>query len=244
MIKHSNDKRVVFNTEDHSYFLGKKRLTSVTTFLSKFKNEFNSDFYSKKSAEKEGVSQQEILDRWKAKAVKSTTIGTAIHKIFEDYTLNNYAKVGDSFAFEIDNLNADYILDFEAKKKVSFRLLNDFFETKRIIPMQSEVIVYNEKLAGQIDLLAKDKSDNYYILDFKTNEKLETNNFGKYYKGDLNFLEESTMHTYCLQLSIYKNLMKQYDVKKLFIIHITNENYQFIEVDDFIEKFNLYHLIK
>jgi hypothetical protein len=32
-----------------------------------------------------------MLSLWKEKAFKSTEIGTTIHKIFEDYTVNNYS---------------------------------------------------------------------------------------------------------------------------------------------------------
>lgn len=243
MKKYSNDKRVVFNPEDHSYFLGEKRLTSVTTFLSRFKNEFDSDYYSKRSAKKEGVTQEEILKRWKDKALKSTTIGTAIHKIFEDYVTNNYCKINGELIFDYD-IDSEYLIEFNKKKKVALSFIYDLFQTDRLIPFATETIVYNAKLAGQIDCLCKDEQDNYYIIDFKTNEKIETNNYGKYYKHELNSIEESTMHTYCLQLSIYKNMLKDLDIKKLYLIHITEEKYQFIECDDLIKKHNLYYLLE
>lgn len=160
-MKYSNDKRVVFNNKDHSYFLGKKKLISVTTFLSKFKNKFDSDFHSKRIAKKEGVSQKEILDKWKEKAFKSTEIGTAIHQVFEDYVNNKYSKIQGVLKFEINDIDINYLIDFTKKYKVALSFINDFFETKRLIPVCSEMIVYNEKLAGQIDLICKDKDNNY-----------------------------------------------------------------------------------
>ena len=84
MNKYSEDKRVVFQESSHSYFLGEKKLISVTSFLNTFKNKFDSDFYSKKIALRDGKTQEEVLCEWNKKAFKSTEIGTAIHKIFED----------------------------------------------------------------------------------------------------------------------------------------------------------------
>ena len=242
-MRYSKDKRVVFNPKDHSYFKGDKKLTSVTTFLSKFKNEFDSDFYSKRAAKKEGVSQQEILDRWEAKALKSRTIGTAIHKIFEDYTNNEYSVIDGKLIFEDYLENPDYYLDYLKKKKVSERFVNDLFVTKRIEPIYSEHIVYNDKLSGQIDMICKDSKENYYILDFKTNDKIETNHYGKFYKDELSFIPESTYNSYSLQLSTYKSMLKEFDIQKLFLVHITEEDYFFIECEDLIKTNNLEHLI-
>ena len=243
-MKYSSDKRVVFNQRDHSYFKGNKRLTSVTSFLNKFKNEFDSDFYSKKAALKEGVPQSVILDRWKEKGIKSVTIGTAIHSIFEDYFLNNYHIYNDELVFDDDISNDSYYIEYLEKKKIAISFINDFFITKRLTPIHSEYIVYNEKLSGHIDMICKDNEGNNYILDFKTNEKIDKNNYGKFYKNELSFLGESTYNNYCLQLSIYKSMLKKIKINNLFIIHITIDGYKFIECEDIIENYELQYLIK
>lgn len=243
-MRYSKDKRVVFNPKDHSYFNGDKKLISVTTFLSKFKNEFDSEFYSKRAAKKEGVSQQEILDRWEAKGLKSRTIGTAIHKIFEDYTNKEYYVINGELIFDDCLENPDYYLDYLKKKKVSEKFVNDFFVSGRLTPIYSEYIVYNDKLSGQIDMICKDNQNNYYILDYKTNDKIDVNHYGKFYKGELKFLPESTYNSYSLQLSIYKTMLKKYDIKKLFLVHITEKDYYFIECEDLIKTNKLEYLIQ
>lgn len=239
-MKYSLDKRVSFDSKTHSYRLGKKKLISVTTLLSKFKEKFDSDHWSKVIAKRENTTQDEILERWNKKAFKSTEIGTAIHKIFEDYVENKYSTIHGELSFDYNVLDADFLTDFNKKKIQALKFINNFFLTKRIIPVYSEYIVYDENLAGQVDMICTDSKGNYYILDFKTNEKIDFEAYkGKKMLGALNFIEDCNYFHYCLQLSIYKKLLKDIDIRKLFIIHITNEDYFFIECDDVLKDIDL-----
>lgn len=231
-MKYSKNKKVSFDSGTHSYFLKDKKLTSVTTLINNFKNEFDSDFWSKKIAKKENTTQEIILKKWKDKAFKSTEIGTAIHKIFEDYRNVNYCVTNGKLEFEYNKLNAEFMEDFNLKKEVSLKFINDFFVTKRLIPIESEFIVYNDFLAGQLDMICKDQECNFYILDFKTNEKIDTYSYGKRMKGIFSHLDDASYFHYCLQLSIYKRMLKEYDIKKIFLVHITAEKYEFIECID------------
>jgi ATP-dependent exoDNAse (exonuclease V) beta subunit len=244
-MKYSNDKRVSFDSETHSYFLKGKRLISVTTLLSRFKNKFDSEHWSKVIAKREKVTQEEILERWKEKAFKSTEIGTAIHKIFEDYTNNKYSVLNGEFVFDYNVLNPEHLTDFNKKKNIALKILRDFFVTKRIMPLHTEYICYNETLAGQIDMIATDSKGNYYILDFKTNEKIDFEAYqNKKMLGALSEIEDCSYYHYCLQLSIYKELLKkEVDIRKMFIIHITTEDYFFIQCEDILEKVKLEDLI-
>jgi hypothetical protein len=237
-MKYSLDKRVVFNEENHSYFLKDKKLVSVTTFIGKFKNEFDSNYWSKVIAKRENKTQEQILSQWKEKAKKACEIGTAIHKIFEEYILGNFIVLNNEIKIDFIDLEIDYFLDFNKKSKVAIQFIKDFFITKRLIPVHTEYIVYNDKLAGQIDLICKDQKENYYILDFKTNEKIEVNNYGKYLKDDLSHMPDCSFYHYSLQLSIYKQLTKE-DIKGLFLIHIADDKYNFIECVDIFNSYNI-----
>jgi len=237
-MKYSNDKSVVFDSESHTYTKKNKKLISVTTFISKFKNEFDSDFFSKKIALRDNKTQEQVLKEWSEKAKKSCEIGTAIHKIFEDYINNNYSVIADELVFDFLELNDSYFLEFKEKSIIAIQFIKDFFITKRLIPVYTEYIVYDENLAGQIDLICKDKNDNYYILDFKTNEKIETYSYNKKMKGIFYFLNDSSYYHYSLQLSIYKNMFYK-EVKKLFLVHILKDKYEFIECEDIFTKYNI-----
>ena len=241
-MKYSKNKKVSFDSGTHSYLLKDKKLTSVTTLINNFKNEFDSDIWSKKIAKKENTTQEIILKKWKEKAFKSTEIGTAIHKIFEDYTNNNYCITNGKLDFDYNKLNSDFIQDFNAKKEVSLKFINDFFITERLIPIESEFIVYNDFLAGQLDMICKDQENNFYIIDFKTNEKIDTYSYGKKMKGIFSEIDDCSFFHYSLQLSIYKKLLKEYDIKKIFLIHITTEKYEFIECQDLMQNIDINEL--
>lgn len=243
-MKYSKNKRVSFDPATHSYKNKDKKLISVTTLLNNFKNEFDSDYWSKEIARREKTTQEIILKKWKDKAFKSTEIGTAIHKIFEDYTNGNYCITNGKLEFEYNKLNAEFMEDFNLKKEISLNFINDFFFTKRLIPVESEFIVYNDFLAGQIDMVCRDQESNFYIVDFKTNEKIDTYSYGKKMKGIFSEIDDCSFFHYSLQLSIYKKLLKDYDIKKIFLIHITPEKYEFIECQDLMKHIDIKDLKK
>jgi ATP-dependent exoDNAse (exonuclease V) beta subunit len=237
-MKCSNDKSVVFDSESHTYTKGKNKLISVTTFISQFKNKFDSDFWSKKIALRDKKTQEEVLSEWKEKAFRSTEIGTAIHKIFEDYTFKNYAIINDNFVFEEPVLNSEYLIEYNSKKTIAISFIKDFFVTSRLMPLFSEYIVYNDFLAGQIDNVSIDRKGNLYILDFKTNKEISYNSYGKKMLNEFSFLDDCSYYHYCLQLSVYKAIIKE-PIKKMYLVHITEESYCLIECEDIIKKNNI-----
>jgi ATP-dependent exoDNAse (exonuclease V) beta subunit len=237
-MKYSKDKKVSFDEKTHSYFLNKKRLESVTSFISRFKNEFDSEYWSEKIALRDNKTKKQVLKEWSDKSKKSCEIGTAIHKIFEEYILGNFCLIHDEINIDFIDLEFQYLIDFYPKAKIAIQFIKDYFETKRLIPIHTEHIVYNNFLAGQVDLICKDKDNNYYILDFKTNEKIEVNHYNKYLKNKLKDIPDSTFYHYSLQLSIYKKMI-DLDIKNIFLIHITDKGYKFIECVDIFKNFNI-----
>ncbi len=237
-MKCSIDKSVVFDSGSHTYTKNGKKLISVTTFINQFKNKFDSDYHSKRIAEKQGVSQEEILKLWSDKAKKSCDIGTAIHKIFEDYIDGKFCVLGNEIVIDFVDLEIEHLVDFYPKSKVAIQFIKDFFVTERLIPVYTEYIVHNDNLAGQVDLICKDKEDNYYILDFKTNDKIETFSYNKKMLGVFSEINDCNFYHYSLQLSIYKKMIDK-DVKGMFLVHITPDKYNFIECVDIFHNYNI-----
>ena len=235
-MKISKDKSVVFDSVNHTYHLNGKKLISVTQFISQFKNKFDSDYWSKKIALRDDKTQEQVLKEWSDKAKKSCDIGTAIHKIFEDYIDNKFCVLSDEIVIDFIDLEIEYLTDFLPKSKVAIQFIKDYFITNRLIPIHTEYIVYNDYLAGQVDLICQDKNGNYYILDFKTNDKIETKSYGKNLNGKLSDIPDSTYYHYSLQLSIYKQMFKE-KVDKLYIIHIRPDKYEFIECVDIFKNY-------
>lgn len=230
-MKYSSDKRVGFDINSHSYTLKDKKLISVTTFINQFKNEFDSDYHSKRIAERDGKRQEDVLNEWSEKAKRSCEIGTAIHKIFEDYAEGNFLFKNGELCFDFLELQEEYTFEFLEKSKVAIEFIKDFFVTGRLIPVHSEYIVYNGFLAGQIDMVCKNKKGEYFIIDFKTNSKIETNGYNKFLKSPFSDYPDCSFYHYSLQLGIYSKMYKE-EIKNNFIIHIGSEKYNIIECVD------------
>jgi ATP-dependent exoDNAse (exonuclease V) beta subunit len=237
-MKYSENKSVVFNSENHTYLKNGKNLISVTSLVSKFKNVFDSEYWSAKIALRDNKSQEQVLKEWKEKSKKSCEIGTAIHKIFEDYVDKKYSIINDNLMFDFLQLENNYYNEFLEKKNIAIKFIKDFFLKERLTPLFTEYIVHNNFIAGQVDCICKNKQGEIFIIDFKTNDKIETNSYGKNLKGVLKEVPDSSFYHYSLQLSIYKQLLNK-EVKGLYLVHITKEKYKLIECVDIFKEYNL-----
>ena len=212
MIKHSKDGRVAFCPNTHTYTLDGNKLTGVTTLISRFIEPFDSFAQAIKYAEKYGLNAQEVLEGWDKKGKESREDGTLTHEMLEDYILTGK------------------IIDNGAKKSEgAIKFINDFFKTKRLIPVAAEYIIYNDYYASMIDCIAKDKKGNHYILDWKTNKEIKTSSFqGKKMLEPLSDLYDCNYYHYSLQLTIYKELCKDFDFKNGYIVHIQEHDYRLV----------------
>jgi hypothetical protein len=79
---------VKFHDAEHKYFIGEQELTSGTAFVGQFKEKFDSEGQSIKSAKKKGISAEEMLAEWEFKGDFSRTKGTLLHNYAENYWQN------------------------------------------------------------------------------------------------------------------------------------------------------------
>jgi hypothetical protein len=213
MNKYSKDGKVRFNEEAHTYFLGNKKLFGVTSLISKYKNKFDSELMATNYAIKHNLDKDDVLKEWKEKGEYSCNQGTEVHRIIENYILTGNIEQSNIYP----------------KEKVAVKFIEEIFKTNKLTPVETEMIVYNDLIASQIDLIAKNDKNDYFIFDFKTNSKIEINSFNKYMLEPFNTLPDASFYHYSIQLSIYKKLCKEYEIKDIYIIHIDEENYHFIK---------------
>lgn len=219
IIKFSKDERVKFVDSTHVYTdrLTGKKLRSVTSLISDFKPVFDKEKVSKAYAKKHGMKQADVLALWKAKGDKASSMGTDIHKIFEDYV--NYGEImapgkwGD-------------------KEDTAVHAITELFVSNRLKPIETELIVYNEKYAGQIDLIAMNEQGEYFIIDWKTNNEITGENKWRQMLPPYEDYPDANLFHYALQLRIYKELCKEYDIKDCFIVHIQEERFDIIQVPE------------
>lgn len=251
---------VCYNDEKHTYWNenDNEKYVSVTTLIGKFCQEFDKEFWSGYKALERLLSadeftmekkqllsthkidvkyfkdmynfttldynreQQAILDEWAETNRQSCERGTEIHAELENkylkHTKCDLKKFGLGGKF--DCKPNYYGLDLE----------------KGVYP---EYLVYREsedrkfRLAGQIDLLIKDGND-IYIVDYKTNKKLETKSFfdsrtkkSTMMKYPMSNLMDCNMMHYTLQLSTYAWMLQKINpdfvIKKLLLIHYDHQ---------------------
>ena len=190
---------VIFTEKGHTYTLNGKPLTSVTTFIGKFKKPFLKEFWADKTANKENKTRQEILDKWDSISLRACNKGSKFHAFAENY-INNKILPNTIYDFDIDMVAYDTIESYFLK----------FYEESKdnLVPVSSELCVGSEELGlcGMVDQLYYSNTlDALVIFDWKTNKKM---NYKSKFKNKMlepvSHLDECEFNTYSLQLSTYK----------------------------------------
>lgn len=190
---------IVFDEDSHTYTnidSGNKYI-SVTTLLGKYKTLFDSATHSKRVAEREGVTQEFVLESWRTTTKTATDRGTKIHKLMEDFV--KVGEVNDEYSYlykSYDKFVTDYIGNY--KKILSEELL----------------FLHDYEVAGTSDLIY-DREKDFIVADFKTNKKYRfSNDFNDYFKSPVDHLPYCEFNTYALQLSMYAYMYEQKTGKK------------------------------
>lgn len=212
-MKYSKDGKVYFNELTHIYMLDEKKLKGVTGLISQFKQPFESEKIATAYAFKHGLKKEDVLAEWKLKGDKATNDGSAVHKIIEDYILKGSLSDGMSYP----------------KEETAIQFIKDYFKTGKLIPVEVEMIVYNENLATQIDCIARNSKNEYFILDWKTNSKIEAYSYQgrKMFTPFDEYMDCSLIH-YSIQVELCRILCKEYKIKQCFIVHLKDDSYEII----------------
>ena len=229
-----------FFENGHYYTYKDKRVgISVTRYISQFENEFDSDTLSQKVADKNGISQFEVLNEWKRKGEYSCLKGTAIHEWLQD----NYAN--REYKFDLSQLEEypEYykIEDVEHLKQMAIDFINDY--KNRYILIGDEILcgIPDFDIASAIDLLFYDTVNNEVVLaDIKTNTDLKgwksTPSYVKKMLQPLENIKDITFEHYKIQLSIYRYFLEEYAhipiSDNMFIVYLSEKekNYNIIQI--------------
>jgi ATP-dependent exoDNAse (exonuclease V) beta subunit len=184
---------VVFNPKEHTYHLNGKLLRGVSGIVKQFKEEFDSDYWSKRKAKERGVSQEAVLKEWADKAQKACDEGTEFH------------------------LHAQFRLEGKGQESSSpkAQAFDRWFKEAGlfIVPVGCEVLLWDETLgiAGTCDLLFySTKTKLFHILDWKTNGKFEvTNRYHRNLKHPFANLLDCELTGYSIQIGIYKRMAQR-----------------------------------
>jgi len=191
---------VIFNEAKHSYIneFTREQYISVTTLLGKYKEPFEKEQISKAVAKKEGVTQQEVLDRWQRTNKESTDFGTKIHKVIEK---------------SIKDLT--FYPTTTPEEKALIAAFGEVFVPNSETLCEQLVYSHIHKIAGTADLIQPD-GPYFDVFDMKTNKKFNLySQYNKFLYAPLEHLMECEHSVYSLQLSMYAYLYSMLTGRKL-----------------------------
>jgi hypothetical protein len=202
-------KDLEFEEERHKYFLHGRELRSVSKVVESFAPKFDEKeqaqkcyekYYNKEDSKYFGMTPQQILKEWKKINKKSCDLGHAKHSYAED--------LFDYYTGKTDTIELPDADDYMSWNSIRF------WEDLPVsyIPLLSECRVYSEKLkySGTFDLLcAWDRpniplQESLVLLDYKSNRDLFKNFNDQRMLQPFEYLQDSPICHYKLQLSLYE----------------------------------------
>lgn len=253
-----------YNDEKHVYIntLDKSRYVSVTTLIHNYCQEFDGEFWSSYKALQQIMGDD--FTQIKSKLLKTKkfnikqlpkTVNKEEFEKAKKEVLDSWDKTKNTACERGTKIHLEKELSFYDKgvQPVPYLKLGGSFKCERnYTELDLEKGIYPEylvsldvdglKIAGQIDLFIKDGTD-IYILDFKTNKKLDEKSYFdpkkrsfQMMKYPLTSVMDCNMQHYTMQLSTYAYLLQQinpeFNVKQLMIIHFDhdgNESHHVLE---------------
>lgn len=197
-----------FNEATHTYTyvdpksgMQVQTFSSVTGFISQFKEKFDSKTIASRVAKKRGVSPSAILEEWKGISDTAMDLGTDVHKWIEDY-YNGTNPAEPTHPGVLSRVN--FFRQIHAERLY------------KLAPVKQEFRLFSRKwgLAGTMDALFRLGHD-YYVGDWKTNKKFTTDDDSakdKYAKKLLYPFEDlwdNSVNGYSIQLSMYRLLLQE-----------------------------------
>jgi len=225
---------IKYYDKPHKYYIDGEELTSVTTFIGKFKEKFDEEYWSKRKAKERGITQKEILAEWKNKSLTSTEKGTAFHEYAENYLTNRI------FPFPQEQINNVLGEGNDVKERFDkiVILFEEFYKQSygKLIPIRAELVVGDKELGicGMVDqLFFNEKSGKLEIWDWKTNKKIDKKNRWQQFKEPISHLDVCELNTYSLQLSLYKYIITRntnIDLGDNYIVWFNEKNDKYFPI--------------
>jgi hypothetical protein len=203
------DFRLKFDEAEHAYTYEGVVMNSVTTIIGWFKQPFDSDTLSKRTAEKRGITQEEVLKEWDDKRDYACELGTDVHDYAEYQILGKESRPPlDAKAEKLRAVVDEYF-------KAHPSLKPEYTEIKLCMPVHA--------MAGNADLIMVSKDGKRFLYDWKTSKQIAQKSFyKKKMRHFLAHLDDCNFNHYSLQLYIYKQMLESKGLKidGCYIIHL------------------------
>lgn len=194
---HPRDPFLNFDAESHTYTIGTRTLTSVTTIVEDCFQKFDADYWAERKAPSMGMTPAELKAMWEENGRRSRELGTIMHDRIERYYLGeDSGDDGDAYA-----------------------MFRHFAAAERLYPYRTEWRIYMEDygVAGTLDFLERRPDGTFNIYDWKRSKKLvnsdgqteRTSRFGTKGLHPVKHLDDCSYNHYALQLSIYRFILEE-----------------------------------
>ena len=223
---------------DEKKLLGRIFYVSGTKLVNHFFPPFDPDGrIAANKARKLGITVEQLQFQWKQKAANACALGTRVHETCEDALHGPHDLLGN-YHFR----NKPQTIHEQKLMAAGFSAVQKVKQTMNVLGVEQIVFDIDCQIAGTIDLFCRDKSDPslYWILDWKTNEKIEFHNrFGTHGIFPIDHLEDCSATHYALQLSLYEFLLRignyiPHNAKvRRGIFHLTDNGPKFYELPDY-----------
>ena len=233
---HPRDADIQFDEPTHVYTVqgSSKGIISCTKFLHEFFGHFDakgairkmmaSPKWTESKWYKPGITAKEIEEQWNANGREASGAGTAMHLAIEQF-LNG----------------SEHVILPHIKETTEWRYFMNFWREHGadLEPYRTEWEVWSEdhKLAGQIDMVYRRKSDGKFLIyDWKRSKEIKTEN--KFQTGlpPLQHLPDCNYWHYTLQLNVYRWFLEnlyglEIEDMYLLVLHPDNKNYKRVRLN-------------
>jgi hypothetical protein len=239
------DKILEFDEPTHKYNVDDIELISVTTFFSKYCEKFNSDLIiSSITKNKNSIyfnrNKEDIEKEWKDTAILGTKMHLNIENFINGLQINDN-KINDN-KINDNKINEDNDTIDIYKELIYFHNFFKNLKYKKLYP-EFRVFDIDYKIAGTIDLLVENDTENYDIVDWKRSKNISYKSWKKM-KNPLHNIPDTNFYKYSFQLNIYKFILERnYNIKirnmYLIILYHTNEDYIKIDIPEFDQEIKI-----
>ena len=241
--------QLTFEEDSHKYTMldtnGNLRvdLPSVSKVMKLFYEEFDSEGISYRKANGDPYEQQRLLEEWANAGTYSTNMGSRVHFILENHTLEEFGIVKE-VRQPIYGCDAEQIVKGDTMVIAGKRYI-DLLKERNCFLLDTEMVLGHPELGytGQPDkvwLIVGTNGDlGILITDWKTNKpkNFEKNKFTKQMKKPFEDLPDNALGHYNTQLPFYGKLLlkmlegTKYENIKLMgcIVVLLTEEREFVE---------------
>lgn len=241
----AQDNDIRFISDGHKYLLSDNtELTPVSRVVHFYFKEFDAEYWAKRKSAQFNLSVEHILDNWELNRERASETGTFMHSQIEGY-YNGDKGMDTLYHFSYHSDYNDREEDISIVDEIDY--FRKFDADYKLKPFRTEWVVFDRKIkvAGTIDLLARNDDETFDIYDWKRSKSL-IDNYGdvikenKFHDTGINGLEkvpDTAYWHYVIQQNLYRYLLQtNYGIKvramHLVVLHPDNKRYHVIDVPE------------